>query len=181
MKKKLILLISILILLIILFLSIYPFITIDKGNKLILFRYSDDITEFEEVTCYDDGYSYNKKRDISIKGIDFNKFLFFHIITLEYEKGNICATEFYLEEDYIIDFIKNAEIQYNDKNINLKELIEGKEAIIGNTRYSGNDYETEIGYILNGKENVMYIFYIEDLLVIQVGYSDEGPKFIAYK
>ena len=27
----------------------------------------------------------------------------------------------------------------------------------------------------------MYIFYVDDLLVFQIGNSDEGPTFIAYE
>lgn len=176
MKKLLII-----IIVTILFLIIYPFVEIDIGNKIIKFQYNYDISEFEEITCYDDGYSYNKKRNISITQINFKKFLFFHKITFEYKKGNICNTEFYLDESYIKDFILNAKIEYNDKNIDIKELIKDKEAITGNKRYSGNDYDTSIEYILNGKYEIMYIFYVDDLLVIQVGLSDEGPKFIAYK
>ena len=64
---------------------------------------------------------------------------------------------------------------------NLKKLIADKEAIVGNTRYTGNDYETSMDYTLNGEYQTLYIFYIDDVLVIQVGHSDEGPKFIAYK
>ena len=37
--------------------------------------------------------------------------------------------------------------------------IEGKKAIVGNTRYIGNDYEAFINYKLDGKEEIMYIFY----------------------
>jgi len=45
----------------------------------------------------------------------------------------------------------------------------------------GNEYDKAIYYVLDGKSEVMYVFYVDDLLIIQVGYSDEGPKFIAYK
>ena len=38
-----------------------------------------------------------------------------------------------------------------------------------------------IDYVLDGKYETLYVFYVDDLLVIQVGFSDEGPKFIAYK
>ena len=177
MKKALIIVLSIIIGLLI----IYPFVEIDTGKKIIQFKYNYDINEFDEVTCYDDGYSYNKKRNISITEIDFKKFLFFHVITVSYQKGNICDTEFYLEESYITDFINNSEIIYNEKNINIEELIKDKEAITGNKRYNGNDYDTFIEYKLNNKYEIMYIFYIDDLLVIQIGHSDEGPKYIAYK
>ena len=36
-------------------------------------------------------------------------------------------------------------------------------------------------YKLDGEYKEMYIFYNDDLLIIQIGLSDEGPKFIAYK
>ena len=38
-----------------------------------------------------------------------------------------------------------------------------------------------ITYTLNNRHETMYVFYQYDLLVIQVGLSDEGPKYIAYK
>ena len=113
--------------------------------------------------------------------MDFKKILFFYKITLEYEEGNLCDYEYYLEEEYINTFIKNAKIKENNKNIDIAKLIEGKTAIEGNTRYTGNDYETFISYVLEDRHEILYVFYVDDLLVIQVGLSDEGPKFIAYK
>ena len=86
----------------------------------------------------------------------------------------IAYLSFFVEEE-------DASPEEHEKNVNISKLIEGKHAIVGNKRYSGNDYETFIEYKLDGKYQTMYIFYIEDLLVIQVGLSDEGPKFIAYK
>ena len=44
-----------------------------------------------------------------------------------------------------------------------------------------DDYENMIEYTLNGENQILYVFYVDDLVVIQVGLSDEGPKFIAYK
>ena len=38
-----------------------------------------------------------------------------------------------------------------------------------------------IYYTLDGQESFMSIFETDGLLVIKVGYSDEGPKFIAYE
>ena len=69
----------------------------------------------------------------------------------------------------------------NNKNIDLGKLIKNKKAIVANKRYFDNPYDTQIDYILDGRHETMYVFYVEDLLVIQVGLSDEGPKFIAYK
>ena len=85
-----------------------------------------------------------------------------------------------LEESYIQNFLENAEIIENVKNIDLAEMIKGKEAIVGNKKDPGNDYETQIWYVLDGEEQVMYVYQSDDLLAIQVGVSDEGPKVIAY-
>lgn len=171
----------IVLMIVIIFLIIYPLIEINIDNKIIKFSYSSDISRYEDMLCYDESYIYNIDRDISIYDVDFKKFLFFNVIILEYEKGNVCDTEYVLEEEYINNFIENALILYNDNNIDLSKLISGKKAIVGNKKYFGNDYINSIEYILDGKEEIMYVFYLDDLLVIQVGLSDEGPKYMAYK
>lgn len=176
--KKIIIISSITVILFLLFL---PIIKIDKNNKLMFISYSDDISKYEDYTCYHESVSYLEKKDISIKKFNIRKFLIFYLFTLEYEKGNLCDTEYLLEESYITKFINEAEITYNSNNIDIKELIKGKTAIVSNTRYLGNDYETSISYKLDGKYEIMYIFYVDDLLIIQVGSPDESTKFIAYK
>lgn len=181
MKKKLIIVSIIIVVLIILLLYILPFIKINTNNKIVYINYDGTIDEFDEQHCYHENISYNKKRDISITDIDINKYFIFYLIELEYEKGNLCATEYLLEEKYINNFINNAEITYNSHNIDIEKLIEGKTAIEGNTRYIDHDYETFIEYELDGKYNIMYIFYKDDLLILQVGSPDEDTKFIAYK
>ena len=150
-------------------------------KKLYAIRYKEDYSEFENQACYNESYYYNKKHDISLSNFKHRQFLFLHFYSFDYKEGNICKTEYQLEESYIENFIKNAIIKENNKNINIKNLIEGKTAIIGNTKYKGNNYETSIEYILNNKEETMYVFYKYGLTIIQVGHSDEGPKFIAYK
>lgn len=125
--------------------------------------------------------AYNEEHDISITSFNIKKYFIFYIITLKYEKGNLCDTEYLLEENYIENFINNAEILYNPLSINIESLIEDKTAIVGNTRYLENDYETYINYKLDGRYEVMYVFYKDDLLIIRVGYPDETTKFIAYK
>lgn len=180
MKKKVIIIISI-ILIISLFMFLLPLIKIYKNNTIKYVSFSDDISEYDEITCYDDGMSYYEKKDITIKEIDIDKKLFLYFFTIKYEEGNLCASEFILEESYIENFIDNAQIISNEKNIDLNSLIKDKKAIIKNKRYLGNDYETFIEYKLEDKEEFMYVFYVDNLLVIQVGHSDEGPKFIAYK
>ena len=181
MKKKLLFVIIGVMAIVGILLLIYPTIEIQTDDKLIAFRYTDDITEFESEISYNESYVYYADRDISIKDYDFKKFLFFHVIIMEYVEGNYCDTQFVLEEEYIEDFLERAEIKYNDSNLDIAKLIEGKEAIVENTRYLGNDYENAIYYVLDGKYEELYVFYVDDLLVIQVGSPDESPKFIAYK
>lgn len=181
MKKKILISIIIVTVIVGLFLLIFPTVEIQKEDKLIAFRYTDDITEFESEISYNESYVYYADRDITITDFNFKKFLFFHVISMEYEEGNYCDTQFVLEEDYIRDFLERAEIEENVNNMDIATLIEGKEAIVGNTRYLGNDYENAIFYVLDGKHEELYVFYVDDLLVIQVGSPDEDPKYIAYK
>ena len=100
---------------------------------------------------------------------------------MNYIEGDFRETQFVLEESYIENFLNNAEIISNDNNIQLVSLIEGKTAIVGNTRYVGNDYNNGIFYKLDGRHEELYVFNVDDLLVIQVGSPDELPKYIAYK
>ena len=184
-KRKNILIIAILLLIIIsIFIFIFillPLIEFDINNKIIYISYNDDFSKYEDYTCYHESVSYNEKKNISITDIDIKKYFIFYKITLKYEKGNLCEREYLLEENYIKRFINEAEIIDNPNNINLKELIKDKKPIVGNTRYFDNDYETYIEYKLDDKYETMYIFYNEDLLIIQVGNPDETIKFIAYK
>lgn len=162
-------------------LIIYPHIEIDTGDRLIVCNYTGDFSEYDINHSYNEVYCYNEKYDVSLHTFDVYNFLFFHVISMEYVKGDVRETEFILDEAYIINFLENAEIEYNDNNIDLAKLIEGKEAIVGNQRYLGNDYTNGIFYELDGKYEEMYVFYVDDLLVIQVGSPDELPKFIAYR
>ena len=180
MKKKVKIILFVL-LLIVGCLLVYPTIEIQTKDRLIAFRYSDDITEFETDISFNENYVYYQKRDITITDFNFKKFLCFHVITMEYIEGNYCDTQFVLEEKYITDFLERAKIEDNEKNIDIAKLIEGKEAIVSNTRYLGNDYENAIFYVLDGKNEELYVFYVDDLLIIQVGSPDENPRYIAYK
>lgn len=158
-----------------------PFVEIRKDNKLVFIKYKEDFSYFEDNTCYHENVSYNKKRNISITNINIKKYFIFYLYKLEFKEGNLCDTEYLLEESYIKDFIDNAKITYNSHNIDIKPLIKGRKAIVSNTRYLDNNYETFINYKLNNKTEVMYVFYQDDLLILQVGSPDETTKFIAYK
>lgn len=181
MKKIIIITLASIILLLAAFLIVYPFIEINTGTKLIRCSYNEDFSEYEENQSYNELYCYNEKHDVSIRSFDVKKFLFFYTIHMEYVKGDFRETQFLLEESYIENFLNNAKIVSNDSNIDLASLIDGKKAVIGNTRYLGNDYTNGIFYKLDGKYEEMYVFNVDDLLVIQVGSPDELPKYIAYK
>ena len=181
MKKKIII-VSIIVLFIVLLFVLIPYIKIDTGTKIIYLKYNDFIDEeYEENMCYHESVSYVKSKDISINKINIEKKFIFYLFTLEYVNGNLCDTEYVLEESYIENFINNAEIIYNSHNIDIKTLIEGKTAIVSNTRYLGNEYDIFIEFKLDGRYEVMYIFYKDDLLILQVGSPDETTRFIAYK
>ena len=181
MKKALIIILSIFVVLIATFFAIYPHIEINTGDKLIRCSYSDDFSEYDVNHSYGELYAYNEKHDVSIRTFNVKKFLFFYVIEMECIPGDFREVQFVLEESYIADFIENADIEEAPDGFDLAALIEGKEAVVGNTRYTGNDYEYGVFYELNGRYEEMYVFYADDLLVIQVGSPDELPKFIAYK
>lgn len=162
-------------------LIIYPHIEINTGEQLIVCNYTGDFSEYDQNHSYNEVYCYNEKYDVSIRTFDVSNFLCFYVIRMEYVKGDVRETEFILEESYITHFLEYAEIECNDNHVDIAKLIEGKEAIVGNTRYLGNDYENGIFYVLDGVYEEMYVFYADDLLVIQVGSPDEQPKFIAYR
>lgn len=187
MKKKLII-IGVIVFVITLFICVYPNIEFYKDGYLYMMSYgkafdvSEDFAELEEEMCYDESYSYNVKRDVSFTSWEYNDFLFFKWFKIEYEEGNICATEFLLEESYINHFLESAIISEESDEVNLLELIKDKQAIVSNKRYPFNDEYKYIGYTLDGEYQEMYISINEEgLIIIQVGNSDEGPKYIAYK
>ena len=161
---------------------IYPTIEFTKDNKLYVMTFKEDWLEWEENMCYDESYSYNKKRDISIYDWKLKARGPFKYFILEFKKGNVCASEYILEEEYIERVIKEAKIVENKDGVKLSKLIKNKEAIVGNTRYPWNDNHHYIGYELDGEYKEMYVSKNEEgLLIIQINNSDEGPKYIAYK
>lgn len=178
MNKKLLIIITLIILIT---LIIYPNIEFYKDNKLYILTYKEDMSEFENNMCFNESYSYNKDRDISIYKWNSKNLLFFRWLELEFKKGNICDTEYYLDDEYINKIINESEIIENKNNINLKELIKDRIAILDNKKYSTDEEKIFILYKLDNKEEELYLFYIEDLLIIQIGNVDEGAKYIAYE
>lgn len=158
-------------------------IKITSGNEIRYISLNVDISWIEEdsVTCYDDGYTYLKKKDISIKNIDIKKVGFLYYHTLKFEKGNVCDYEFYIEEKDFLYMITKGEIVENEDKLDLPKMIKGKEAIVGNTRYPWEDNYKYLGLNINGEYKEIYVTERDGLVVIQIGNSDEGPKYIAYK
>ena len=182
MKKKLIITIAMFIVIGLAIYFIYPQIEFTKGNKLYVMTFKEDWTEWDENLCYNESYSYNEKRNISIYNWDFKSIGIFKYFVLEFKEGNMCETEYVLEEEYINRIIKEATIIENTANIDLAKLIKNKKAIIGNRRYYKEDKYDYIEFKLDNETKEMYIFKNEEgLLIIQIGNSDEGPKYIAYK
>ncbi len=160
---------------------IYPNIEFKKDGVLYACRFSDDMSEFEENASYNEIYFYYEKQDVSLKTFDVKNFLFFYLFSFEYEEGDMRESMHTLPKEYIEHWLENAVITDNAASIDLAKLIEGKTAIVGNTRYTDNDYNNAIFYELDGEYGEMYIFESEGLTVIQVGSPDECPRYIAYK
>ena len=181
MKKPAILICISATILLALFIIAYPNIEITTEDKLFLCSYTNRFPEFDVNHTADENYCYNEKRNISVYNFSESHFLIFRVLTMNYVEGDMRQVEFLLNESYIENFLQNATIVSNDQNIDLGQMLEGRQAMEGNIRYPGNDYTHAIHYILDGREQVLYVFTLNDLLVIQVGHSDEGPKFIAYR
>ena len=161
----------------------FPLLEFNYGNKIYIFSHDVVIDEFEEHLCYSESVSYVEDKDISITSWESKRVPFgFFKLTFEYEEGNLCDYEYVLEEAYITNFLENAKIDKDSDDVDLEKLIEGKKAIVSNTKYPWNDDYKWIGYELDGKYQEMFISTTEDgMVIIQVGLSDEGPKYIAYK
>ncbi len=179
MKKRISVLILSIILIAVFFVS-FPHIEIKTENSLIAFRYSDDISEFDALGTVDETYFYNEKYDISLYDFDVQNFLFFYKITMKYKVGDMRESQFLLKEENINYLLENWEITENEGNIDLPRMLEGKTAIEENKRYPFDNFSHCIYYVLDGDEGVMYIGEIDGKVFIQIGYSDEGPKYIAY-
>jgi len=162
-------------------LLLWPHMEFRRDGKLYLLRYSFDWSDYEQNMSYHEIWNYDEQRDISVRNVQDESFLFFHVISMEYVPGDMREVDFLLEEQDFLDIVARAEITSNPRNVDIPALIRGKTAIVGNTRYLGNDYETMICYRLDGRYDELYIFYVDDLLVFQIGSPDETPKFIAFK
>ena len=174
------------IILFLILLIVYPLIEFKNDEYIYMMSYGKDLIDsvdfqnFEDELCYSESYSYNKKRNITITSWEYHGFLFFKWIKARYKDGNECDNEYTLEESYIDNFLNNAIIIEGD-DVDLAKLIKDKKAIVGNKKYPWDDNHKWISYKLNDEYEEMFIFIKEDKIIIQVGLSDEGPKYIAYK
>ncbi|MBQ5900649.1 MAG: hypothetical protein UHE86_01860 [Acutalibacteraceae bacterium] len=179
--KKRILFLAVPIVLIIIFLLVYPNIEIKTENALIALRYSDDISEFDMYGTADETSFYYEKYDISLYDFEVNNFLFFHKITMKYKDGDMRESQFLLKAEYIENLLKNWQITENEGNIDITKMLYGKTAIEQNKRIPFDSFTNSIYYVLDGEENVMHIGEKDGQVLIQIGNSDEGPKYIVYE
>jgi hypothetical protein len=158
-------------------------IKVTSGNEIRYISLDSDVSWLDDnsITCYDESYTYLKDRNVSIKDIDFKKvwFLWYHKLT--FVEGNVCETEFFIDEKDFLYMITKGEIVDNEDEVDFNKLIKDKEAIVGNTRYSWEDNHKYVGLNINGEYKEIYVTERDGLVVIQIGNSDEGPKYIAYK
>ncbi|MBR3755860.1 MAG: hypothetical protein IKK48_02015 [Firmicutes bacterium] len=172
-------------------LLIYPNITIQTEAQLIACRYSDDTSAFETEISADECYVYDATRNVTWSGFDVKKFGPFYVLIFETEPGNAIASKYALDPGYMDTFLARAEIELVEKDYkeiafdvdDVAALLSGKTPMEAGGRYTCPDYDvaTKIYYTLDGEESFMSIYETDGLLVVQVGYPDEGPKFIAYK
>lgn len=191
MKKKLLAGLGIAVTMIILGLFIYPHITIQTDDKLIACRYSDDFSEFETEVSSDERYTYYEERDITWSNFAFHKSGPFYVLIFDIEEGNTIQSKYALTPEYIDDFLSNAEIEVVEKDYkeidlhtdDIAAMLAGKKALHTAKTYTCPNYDQafRIYYQLDDAENIMYIYETEGVLVIQVGYPDESPKYIAYR
>lgn len=162
------------------FFAIYPHIEIKTENALIALRYSGDISEFDAYGTVDETYFYNKKYDISVYDFDIKNFLFFYKITMKYKDGDMRESQFLLKAEYIENLLKNWQITENEDGIDVEKMLENKRPNEENKRYPFETFSHSIYYVLDGQENVMHIGEKDGQVLIQIGNSDEGPKYISY-
>jgi len=183
MKKYLMIIVIFVILLIF---AVIPKVELKINNKLKFIRYSSagDVKIFNEsISCYDDGLFYNKKRNITLIKSGYKKILFFYLFEITYKEGNQCDSEFLLTAEVINDLIINGVLIENPNNINLKNMIKDRFAIVKNARYPWpEDYLIfYLVYKYNGKTIPIYVWNENNLIIIQMNNSDEGAKYIAYQ
>ena len=179
--KKRTLFFAVLFILIAAFFIVYPQIEIKTENVLIALRYSDDISEFDTLATADETYFYNENHDISLYDFEIDNFLVFHKITMKYKDGDMRKKQFSIEPEHIENLLKNWQITENEGDVDVAEMLEGKKAIQQNERIPFDNFTHSIYYVFDGEENVMHIGEKNGQVLIQIGNSDEGPKYIAYE
>lgn len=158
-------------------------IKITSGNEIRYISLDSDVSWIDDnsITCYDESYTYLKDRDVSINSINSKKvwFLWYHRLT--FKEGNVCEYEFFIDEKDFLYMITKGEVIENEDKLDLTKMIKGKEAITGNKKYDLEEDRKFIMLKVDGEEKEIYVNERESLLVIQIGNTDEGPKYIAYK
>lgn len=158
-------------------------IKITSGDEIRFISLDENIDwlDKDSITCYDESYTYMKDRDITVDSINIKKvwFLWYHRYT--FREGNVCEYEFFIDEKDFLYMITKGEVIENEDKVDLIKMIKGKEAITGNKRYSLEENRKFIMLKIDDEEKEIYVDEVDGLVIIQIGNTDEGPKYIAYK
>lgn len=158
-------------------------IKITSGDEIRFISLDENIDwlDKDSITCYDESYTYMKDRDITVDSINIKKvwFLWYHRYT--FREGNVCEYEFFIDEKDFLYMITKGEVIENEDKVDLIKMIKGKEAITGNKRYSLEENRKFIMLKVEDEEKEIYVDEVDGLVIIQIGNTDEGPKYIAYK
>jgi hypothetical protein len=144
-------------------------------------------------SCYDEGYFYVEKDDVTIMRTSIEDKFLFNKISVEYYIGNYCENEFVLDENWSQDFLNNAdiyEIKMNEKDLDI-EIIKNRirTFIDNNIReenkniISINDYKDIINiyYNLNNKSYHLSILKYNGYIAFVIVDPDDHQKNAIYK
>ncbi len=174
-----------------------------KDGKIISYVFSSSkINRFLEnlPTCYDESYRYDKKNDITISRVEQKSKTIVNKINLKYEKGNLCDSEYILDESFISNFLDKADIEEisyekclkgkcklikvkNNLNKLLNEI--SKEEYIQENKNipikDNYEYQISVYYNMSSMSNILYIFEDNEYIILKNIDSNDHPKVIKYK
>lgn len=159
-------------------------------------------------SCYDESYFYDKDTNITIKKYYVEDSFPFNKIYLEYIKGNYCANEYVLDDNWLQDIKEKAIIQemditkcnLKDNNVNcdtkiisdndinslFENLLPSDSIRIDHTNNFGIDYTKDyytmdIYYVLDKYGYILSIFKYNDYLAFKIVDINDHPKNAVYE
>lgn len=142
-------------------------------------------------SCYDESVFYDSKNDISITKYKINKNSFFNEITIKYDKGNLCATEYVLDDDYLVMFdnikVIDSYIYKNNKKKEFNKLINLVLDINLFNRVTKNEvsnyddgYKIEVNYTYEEKGYSMMVYNSDRYLVVEIVDNNDAHRYAYY-